>query len=276
MAGGIDWFRWHHGSTNDPKFRLVAKRACARLGDVLAMWAMLLEQSSASEDRGNPGNLDFEAIDLALDMEDGAAEAIHTAMVARDLIDAETGRVLSWEKRQPKRERPDDNSTERSRDHRAKKRTATPEDGDATPSNAKQHQETPRGEESREEKNSSSLRSEGAPRKRAAALPAPDDVDPQVWSDWLQLRKDKRATVTSTVVDSARDEASKAGMTLETFLRVWCARGSQGLQADWLKPSERNTGPPPSKQSALEARNAAAAARILENLNAAQRTSEVP
>lgn len=28
-------------------------------------------------------------------------------------------------------------------------------------------------------------------------------------------------------------------MTLDAFLRVWCARGSQGLQADWLKPNER-------------------------------------
>ncbi len=25
MAGGIDWFRWHHGSVTDPKFQLIAK-----------------------------------------------------------------------------------------------------------------------------------------------------------------------------------------------------------------------------------------------------------
>jgi hypothetical protein len=128
----------------------------------------------------------------------------------------------------------------------------------------------------REEKNSSSLRSEEGKRKRSPlTLPNPGDVDEQVWSDWLQLRKDKRATVTETVVASAREEAAKAGMTFEAFLRVWCARGSQGLQADWLKPHERNAGPPPSKQSALEARNAATAAKILENLNAAQRTPEI-
>ena len=34
MAGGIDWLRWHHGSTTDPKFALVAKRAGVRTGDV--------------------------------------------------------------------------------------------------------------------------------------------------------------------------------------------------------------------------------------------------
>jgi hypothetical protein len=41
------------------------------------------------------------------------------------------------------------------------------------------------------------------------------------------------------VIDAARREAVKAGMTLEEFLRIWCFRGSQGLQADWIKPSER-------------------------------------
>jgi hypothetical protein len=45
--------------------------------------------------------------------------------------------------------------------------------------------------------------------------------------------------VTQTVLDGAWEEAGKAGMDLESFLRIWCARGSQGLQADWLKPHER-------------------------------------
>lgn len=100
-------------------------------------------------------------------------------------------------------------------------------------------------DKSREEKNSSSLRSEG---KRATRTPPPDcppDVEPQVWSDWLSLRKDKRAKVTYTVIQGARDEARKAGMSFEDFLRVWCRRGSQGLEADWLKPHERGS---PSRQ----------------------------
>jgi len=76
-----------------------------------------------------------------------------------------------------------------------------------------------------------------APRSQAVACPL--DVDPQVWDDWLKLRKTKRAPVTETVVSGAQDEANKAGMTLESFLRVWCRRGSQGLEAAWLKPDER-------------------------------------
>jgi hypothetical protein len=46
--------------------------------------------------------------------------------------------------------------------------------------------------------------------------------------------------VTQTVIDGAVREAGKAGMTLEAFLQVWCRRGSQGLEADWLRPDERS------------------------------------
>lgn len=83
---------------------------------------------------------------------------------------------------------------------------------------------------------------EEAPRKRSAPPPAvdrPDDVEPQTWADWTALRKAKRATVTATVLKGARQEAEKAGMSLESFLQVWCRRGSQGLEAAWLRPEER-------------------------------------
>lgn len=90
---------------------------------------------------------------------------------------------------------------------------------------------------------SPSLRSgDKPPRKRAAPPPLkPDDVDQQTWDDWLQLRKAKSAPVTETVLRGARSEAESAGMDLDAFLQVWCLRGSQGLQADWLRPDERKT-----------------------------------
>jgi hypothetical protein len=157
---GMDWFRWHHGSVTDPKFQLVARKTKSRVADVIAVWAFVLEAASQSDARGNHGTLDFESIDCALGLEDGQAYAIHTAMAERWLITAD-GRVASWEKRQPKREREDDNSTERSREYRQSKRQsspdkttsdkATPKQADpdhATPCNAMQRQETPRLEES--------------------------------------------------------------------------------------------------------------------------------
>jgi hypothetical protein len=77
-------------------------------------------------------------------------------------------------------------------------------------------------------------------REKATSVACPPDVDQQIWDDWKQLRKAKKAPVTETVVNSARKEAFKANMSFSDFLTVWCARGSQGLQADWLKPEEKN------------------------------------
>jgi|GEM_PF-2168971 hypothetical protein len=96
-------------------------------------------------------------------------------------------------------------------------------------------------------------------------LPCPDDVDPQTWADWFALRKKKNAPVTATVVNGARSEADKAGMPLNAFLEVWCLRGSQGLQADWLKPSESARGKA-APQMTFEER---------DNLNTRKRVAEM-
>lgn len=77
--------------------------------------------------------------------------------------------------------------------------------------------------------------------KKATVVACPPDVGLQEWTDWLALRKAKKAPVTETVVKTARKEAEKAGISFNAFLAIWCARGSQGLQADWLKPNERQT-----------------------------------
>jgi hypothetical protein len=84
------------------------------------------------------------------------------------------------------------------------------------------------------------LETETKREKNATGVACPPDVDQQIWDDWKQLRKAKKAPVTETVVNSARKEAAKANMEFSDFLSIWCARGSQGLQADWIKPDERN------------------------------------
>lgn len=84
-----------------------------------------------------------------------------------------------------------------------------------------------------------SLRTQNKEKGAKAPIACPPDVDNEVWQDWLALRKAKKAPVTNTVLKSAIKEAKKANLSLQTFLEIWCARGSQGLQADWLKPNER-------------------------------------
>lgn len=72
-------------------------------------------------------------------------------------------------------------------------------------------------------------------RERATSVACPPDVSEQVWQDWLQLRKSKKASVTETVIKGARSEAEKLGWALERFLVEWCTRGSQGLKAEWVE-----------------------------------------
>lgn len=143
MAGGIEWFRWHHGSVTDPKFQLVARMAGASLPDVLAVWAYLLETASSEAARGRFTAVDCEAWDCLFAFQDGRTASILEAMTKRGLI--EDGAVINWEKRQPKRERDNDKSTERVRAFRAMKRHETP-------CNATDDQETPREEKRREER----------------------------------------------------------------------------------------------------------------------------
>lgn len=69
---------------------------------------------------------------------------------------------------------------------------------------------------------------------QSKASSKPDDVSSQVWSDWIAHRKAKRATVSSTVVDSVRREAQRAGWTLEAALVEVVARGWQGFKAEWV------------------------------------------
>lgn len=152
MAGGIDWFRWHHGSVSDPKFQLVAKKAGTSVAEVIAVWACMLEAASQAEERGTVGKPDFEAMDCALGLQDGRSQAIYERMVERDLIDSHD-QITAWNKRQPKRE--DDSAAERKRKQRelasvqVRDTLQPPQCPDASRDVTQSHD---RGEESREEK----------------------------------------------------------------------------------------------------------------------------
>lgn len=152
MAGGIDWFRWHHGSVSDPKFQLVAKKAGASVAEVIAVWACLLEAASQAERRGHPGEPDFEAMDCALGMQDGTAKAIYERMADRGLF-TEDGSLEAWERRQPKRE--DETAAERKRRQRERDHelaVTSGESRDVTQGHAGVTAGHDREEKSREEK----------------------------------------------------------------------------------------------------------------------------
>ncbi len=123
----MDWFRWYHGTSSDPKWRVISKVSGVSIPIVLAIWQTLCESASANEeDRGTLSGWNAEDVAALLDVTDV------TVVTVTAVTDAMQGRVLrgnkliSWEKRNPKRERQDD-SSERVRRHREKqKQSVTP------------------------------------------------------------------------------------------------------------------------------------------------------
>lgn len=241
MAGGIEWFRWHHGSVTDPKFALVARIARASLPEVLAVWAFVLEAASAATERGNFGTIDAESLDCLFNIPDERTQMILDALEQRGLT--KDGRVTAWEKRQPKRERdplplaPNATrpmtSTERSRLHRARKEEQP--NGDmqrqATPLSASNAQETPREEKSRKEEAIPTPYGAGANVAPATpSTPAPSksthgSLFDTFWSAYPK-KVDKKAAL------KAFENLSP---TPETFAKILVALKAQAATEEWKK-----------------------------------------
>lgn len=68
----------------------------------------------------------------------------------------------------------------------------------------------------------------------------PEDVSEQVWNDFLELRKEKKAPVTETVISRSRQEAAKIKWTLEQALIECCLRGWTGFKAEYLTQKTGN------------------------------------
>lgn len=133
----MDWFRWHHGTVTDPKWRVVSAESGQPLAAVLAVWAAMLEHASENEARGSLAGWRDKVVAAALDLAPEAVQAIREAMEGM-VIDGDD--LPGWKRRQPKRE---DDSSDRVRAHRSRSREEVKRD--VTQRNA--------SEESREEKN---------------------------------------------------------------------------------------------------------------------------
>lgn len=85
----------------------------------------------------------------------------------------------------------------------------------------------------------------------------PADVSEQVWQDWKEHRRRKKATMNRTAVDTLREKAAAAGMSLEAAMAHCVAQGHQGFFPPDKKNPRHESGqwnapapvkPPPSIQ----------------------------
>lgn len=78
----------------------------------------------------------------------------------------------------------------------------------------------------------------GAPAARVASYSVADlvafGVDDQVATEFLAIRKRKRAPFTALALEGFQREAAKASMTLDAVLRKCVERGWQGFEAAWV------------------------------------------
>lgn len=82
----------------------------------------------------------------------------------------------------------------------------------------------------------------------------PTAVEQNIWNDFLELRKAKRAPISNTALAAIEREADKAGWSLNDALAECAARGWQGFKADWVKETTngKTTGTSyPDRRSSL-------------------------
>lgn len=92
-------------------------------------------------------------------------------------------------------------------------------------------------EKESKEKDSFSLTPVEDKHKRKKSLEKPFDVSQQTWDDFNAVRKAKKAPLTETALIRIRQEAKKAGISIENALQVCCERGWQGFKAEWFNRS---------------------------------------
>ena len=92
-----------------------------------------------------------------------------------------------------------------------------------------------------------------------ATVERPDDLPEQLWQDWLELRKAKRAPLNTTTINTFRAEAQKAGISFEEAVSFSVANGYQGFKADWCRKnaSTFTNGRPHQGYAGFGARNTA-------------------
>lgn len=88
--------------------------------------------------------------------------------------------------------------------------------------------------------------STGTERKKRGRKPTvaakPDDVDQQVWDDWLALRAQKKAPASQTALKRLRIAAEEAGLSLSGVMEICVQNGWQGFQASWLAKNGASKG----------------------------------
>jgi hypothetical protein len=182
----MDWFRAHHGISNDIKFGLIAAKLDVPRCEVGWVWVILLDHASQNtEDRGSIGSLQNDEISMMAGIPVSRVEIIVQALKDRKML-SRNGRLTAWDKRQPDA---DPTNAERQRRYRDRRRrdVTLPED-----SNALRNTEQNRTEQIEQNRTEQTQSAPAAAGVRAPVQPIREprsDIQPsgrfeEVWERW--------------------------------------------------------------------------------------------
>ena len=70
----------------------------------------------------------------------------------------------------------------------------------------------------------------------------PECVPQQIWDDFLEIRKTKKAPLTETAWKGIINQSRKAGMPIQSVLEICCQRGWAGFNAEWINQQKPTKG----------------------------------
>lgn len=204
------WFRWYEGTSEDGKFRAVARNAKVTVATVMGVWAILLEDASHPEHRGvATRGEDFWGAVLGLD--DADLIAILSAMEGMELISVGHGAITitKWKERQFETDTTDATNAERQRRFREKHKQT----GDETPHNGSVTAEKRPDTDTDTEK-----KVRDASSKRGTRVPETFEPNATCW----HLAEELRLTT------------QQSQQAFDQFMDYWrSVPGAKGLKLDW-------------------------------------------
>ena len=117
----MDWFRYHHGTQQDAKLTMIAKKIGVRRCEMTAVWDELMDYASRNVTqchRGHVTGIDLEVVAFTQEIELENVQKIYDALVEKKII--VDGKLSNWEKRQPSKE--DNTAADRKRRQREREK----------------------------------------------------------------------------------------------------------------------------------------------------------
>ena len=87
------------------------------------------------------------------------------------------------------------------------------------------------------------------PKRTKTTTERPDDVDPQVWDEFLILRTQKKKTFTDLALQGMRREAKAAGLSLEAAMTMCVENGWTGFKEKYVRESGTYSSTRPPQRS---------------------------